>query len=64
MAMRIDAKECTACGSCEFDCPNAAIKMKGDAYWIDAAKCTECAGQFDSPQCVAACPADAIMQAA
>lgn len=63
MAMRIDAKQCTACGSCEFDCPNGAIKMKGDAYWIDAGKCTECSGQFDTPRCVEACPADVILAA-
>jgi len=63
MAYRIEASACTGCGSCEFECPNGAIKMKGDIYAINAAKCTECAGKFDSPQCVAACPADAIFHA-
>ncbi len=62
MAYAIKASECTVCGSCEFDCPNGAPKMKGDAYIIDAAKCTECEGLFDTPQCVAACPADCIVR--
>lgn len=63
MAMRIKAAECTACGSCEFDCPNGAIGMKGDAYHINAAKCTECAGVSATPRCAAACPADCIVPA-
>lgn len=58
MAMTIDAGSCTACGACEFECPNAAIAMKGDAYAIKASACTECDG--DEPKCVAVCPADCI----
>jgi len=60
MAYRIDAAGCTGCGSCEFDCPSAAISMKGDIYAINAKKCTECKGKFAKPQCVSACPSDAI----
>lgn len=60
MAYQIDALQCTGCGSCEFDCPNRAIKAKGDAYRIDPAKCTECKGFFDAPQCVQLCPSDSI----
>lgn len=60
MAAMIDAAQCTACGSCEFECPNGAIRMKGDAYRIDPGKCTECKGLFDSPRCIAACPSDSI----
>ncbi|MDC7789210.1 4Fe-4S dicluster domain-containing protein [Rhodoplanes sp. TEM] len=56
MALKIVASQCTVCGACEFECPNAAIKMKRDVYVIDPAKCTECEGHFDSPQCVAVCP--------
>jgi ferredoxin len=63
MAYRIDAGSCTGCGSCEFDCPNGAIKMKGDIYAINPAKCTECKGVIATPQCVAACPSDSIVQA-
>lgn len=56
MALKIVTSQCTACGACEFECPNAAIRMKGDSYIIDPKKCTECEGQFDSPQCAAVCP--------
>jgi ferredoxin len=56
MAYKIIASQCTACGACEFECPNAAIRMKGDIYIIDAAKCTECEGSFDKPQCSEVCP--------
>lgn len=58
MAFKIITSQCSVCGACEFECPNGAIKMKGDTYIIDAAKCTECEGQADSPQCAAVCPVD------
>lgn len=58
MAYQIDASSCSACGACEFECPNGAIKMKGDTYVILADKCTECAGKFDTPQCASVCPSD------
>jgi ferredoxin len=54
MAYKIVSSQCSQCGACEFECPNGAIRMKGDAYIIDAAKCTECDG--DSPKCAAVCP--------
>jgi ferredoxin len=63
MAYRIVEADCTGCGSCEFDCPNRAIRMKGDIYAINPGKCTECEGLFDAPQCVSVCPADAIVHA-
>jgi ferredoxin len=56
MAYKIVEKNCTGCGACEFECPNKAIKEKGGVFAIDPKKCTECAGFFDTPQCVAACP--------
>jgi len=61
MALKINADECTSCGACEFECPNGAITLKGDAYAITAAKCTECDG--DAPKCQAVCPAEAIVKA-
>lgn len=56
MAYKIIASQCTGCSACEFECPNAAIRMKGETFIIDPAKCTECAGQFDHPQCDTVCP--------
>ena len=56
MAYKIVTSSCTVCGACEFECPNAAIKMKGETYIIDPAKCTECEGSFDKPQCAEVCP--------
>ncbi|MCE1238265.1 MAG: 4Fe-4S binding protein [Hyphomicrobiales bacterium] len=55
MAFKIIASQCTSCGACEFECPSAAIKMKGETYIIDPAKCTECEG-MDTQQCAAVCP--------
>jgi ferredoxin len=56
MSLKIVTSQCTACGACEFECPNAAIGFKKGNYVIDPAKRTECEGQFDSPQCAAVCP--------
>lgn len=36
MAYKIVASQCTVCGACEFECPNAAISLKRDIYVIDA----------------------------
>ena len=53
LSYKIIASQCTVCGAREFECPNAAIRMKGDTYIIDAAKCTEC--EVDTPRCVDVC---------
>lgn len=63
MAMKISAGECTACGACEFECPNGAIKAKGGVYAISAKACTECNGHFAEPQCASVCPAGACVPA-
>lgn len=55
MAFKIVASQCTSCGACEFECPSADIRMKGETYIIDPAKCTECEG-MDTQQCSAVCP--------
>lgn len=60
MAMII-TDECVNCDVCEPACPNHAISRGEDIYVIDPAKCTECVGHFDESQCVAVCPADAII---
>jgi ferredoxin len=57
MALTINVEECTACGACEFECPNAAISMKKSVYVINAKMCTECDG--DEPKCVTVCPSGA-----
>ncbi len=58
MALKI-TEECISCGACEPECPNAAISEGDSLYVIDPAKCTECVGFFDEPQCAAVCPVDA-----
>ena len=57
MALKIIADLCTACGDCEPECPTASIKPKKGVYFINPDSCTECDGEFDSPQCLSACPA-------
>jgi ferredoxin len=52
--------ECINCDVCEPECPNAAISMGVAIYQIDPAKCTECVGHFDEPQCVQVCPVACI----
>ncbi len=52
--------ECINCDVCEPECPNEAISMGKEIYIIEPAKCTECVGHFDVPQCVEICPIDCI----
>ena len=59
MALIITA-QCINCDVCEPECPNQAIFGGPEHYEIDPARCTECVGHFDSPQCVAVCPVDCI----
>jgi ferredoxin len=51
---------CINCDVCEPECPNEAISMGAEIYQIDPARCTECVGHYDAPQCVKVCPADCI----
>jgi ferredoxin len=59
MALKI-TDQCINCDVCEPECPNGAISMGEEIYVIDAAKCTECVGHFDKPQCQEVCPVDCI----
>jgi ferredoxin len=59
MALLITA-QCINCDVCEPECPNQAIFDGAEHYEIDPARCTECVGHFDTPQCVAVCPVDCI----
>jgi ferredoxin len=52
--------ECINCDVCEPECPNNAIFMGVEIYQIDPARCTECVGHFDEPQCQVVCPVDCI----
>jgi ferredoxin len=52
--------ECINCDVCEPECPNDAIFMGPEIYVIDPARCTECVGHFDEPQCVSLCPVACI----
>lgn len=59
MSLKI-TDECINCDVCEPECPNQAISMGETIYVIDPAKCTECVGHFDEPQCVQVCPVECI----
>ncbi len=52
--------ECINCDVCEPECPNSAISQGVEFYVIDPARCTECVGHFDTPQCREVCPVDCI----
>ena len=59
MALMI-TDHCINCDVCEPECPNGAISQGVEFYEIDPARCTECVGHFDSPQCREVCPVDCI----
>lgn len=52
--------QCINCDVCEPECPNEAIYMGLEIYEIDPARCTECVGHFDTPQCQEVCPVECI----
>jgi ferredoxin len=60
MALLIN-DDCTSCDACKPVCPNEAISEGSPIYIIEPAKCTECVGAHDEPQCVTVCPADCIV---
>ena len=51
---------CINCDVCEPECPNEAISQGAQIYVIDANRCTECVGHYDTPQCVEVCPVECI----
>lgn len=59
MALLID-DTCINCDMCEPECPNQAISMGEEIYFIDPERCTECVGHYDKPTCVSVCPIDCI----
>jgi len=60
MALTIN-DDCTACDACRPVCPNQAIAAADPIFRIDSARCTECVGAEDEPQCQLVCPADCIV---
>jgi ferredoxin len=59
MSLKIN-ELCVNCDVCEPVCPNQAIAQGETIYVIDPARCTECVGHFDEPQCVVVCPVECI----
>jgi ferredoxin len=59
MALKI-TEECINCDVCEPVCPNQAIYQGEFIFEINPARCTECVGHFNEPQCVAVCPVNCI----
>ncbi len=53
--------ECINCDVCEAECPNQAIAQGLEIYEINPARCTECVGHFDRPQCIEVCPVACIL---
>jgi len=53
--------QCINCDVCEPECPNKAIAQGEVIYEIDPAKCTECVGHFEQPQCIEVCPVECIL---
>jgi len=60
MALKI-TDACINCDVCEPECPNHAISQGEEIYQIDPARCTECVGHFDTPQCQAVCPVECCL---
>ena len=59
MSLKIN-ELCVNCDVCEPVCPNKAIHQGETIYVIDSARCTECVGHYDEPQCVVVCPVECI----
>lgn len=60
MALMI-TEDCTNCDACRDECPNDAISEGDTTYVIDPARCTECVGAHDEPQCALVCPVEACV---
>jgi ferredoxin len=54
MAYKILVDDCTACGTCQDECPVEAIEAGDEYYTIDPDICTDCG------VCADVCPVDAI----
>ncbi len=55
---------CVNCFACMMVCPNDAIYESKPHFKVNSRKCTECAGDYDTPQCATICPVEeAILDA-
>ena len=52
-------EECISCAACELECPNQAIAQGESLFVINADRCTDCVGAFESSRCAEVCPVDA-----
>jgi len=50
--------DCIACGACEDECPNDAIRLRDDIFVIDPDLCSECVGLHATQKCAEACPVE------
>jgi len=58
-------EKCVNCFACMMVCPNEAIYEATPHFMVNPRKCTECEGDFDTPQCATICPVEeAIFDAA
>lgn len=55
MALEI-IETCVNCWACLPLCPSKAIVEAKPHFLIDTDNCTECLGDFATPQCAAICP--------
>lgn len=63
MALEI-IESCVNCWACMDLCPSEAISEAKPHFVINAAKCTECDGDYADPQCASICPIEgAILDA-
>ena len=54
MSPRI-TEECIACGACQDECPEGAIREEGDRFVVDPDRCSDCGA------CAEACPVGACL---
>ena len=54
MAYKI-ADGCVKCGYCELECPNQAISAGETTYIINADRCADCVGVYESPKSAEIC---------
>jgi ferredoxin len=60
MALKI-IEGCVNCWACEPLCPTGAIRAAAPHFVIEAAKCTECDGEYAVPQCASICPVEGVI---